>query len=226
MTVLGREIELEDLEVDPYPIYRLLRDREPVSWIDAVNLWFVTRWEDVRRIAGDSETFSTDTEPSTLNRTIGKSMMRTDGSYHRAVRSLIEPPFQVRAVRSQMYEIVTRHSSALIASLSSEGETDLVASFTQPFSVLVLRDVLGLHDVEVDRLATWFDSFATGGANFEGDAKKQAYADRGSADADSMLELMLERLENQDDGSILSAMLRGRVDDVHSRARRSLRTSS
>ena len=205
-------IQLEDLEADPYPIYRQLRNKEPVSWIEAVNLWFVTRWDDVRRIAGDSETFSADTEPSTLNRTIGKSMMRADGSYHRAVRSLVEPPFQVRAVRNHMSKIVMGHCSALLASLRAHGEGDLVSSFTQPLSVLVLRDVLGLHDVEIDRLATWFDSFATGGANFEGDAKKQAYADKGNADADSVLQLLIERLETTGDGSILSSMLNGRVD--------------
>ena len=113
MTVLGRDIQLEELEADPYPIYRRLRDEEPVSWVDAVGLWFVTRWDDVRRIANDTETFSADTKPSTLNRTIGRTMMRADGSYHRAIRSLVEPPFQVRAVRNQMSEIVSGHVAAL-----------------------------------------------------------------------------------------------------------------
>lgn len=212
MSVLGQDVKLEDLEADPYPIYRLLRDKEPVSWIDAVNLWFVTRWEDVRRIAGDSETFSADTEPSTLNRTIGKSMMRADGSYHRAVRSLVEPPFQVRAVRNQMGETISRHTAELVTSFVRDGEADLVASFTQPLSVLVLRDVLSMHDIEVERLGIWFDSFATGGANFEGDEEKQAYANRGSADADSVLALLLQRFEGSADDSILSSMLMGQVD--------------
>lgn len=212
MTALGPEIQIEQLEDDPYPIYKRLRQEQPVARIEQLGLWFVTRWDDVRRIAGDSETFSADTKPSTLNRTIGKSLMRTDGSYHREVRSLIEPPFSVRAVRTQMSEIVSRHANALVATFLRDGEADLVTSFTQPLSILVLRDVLGLHEVEVERLGVWFDSFAAGGANFEGDGIKQAYADRGSTDADSVLAPLLKRLEKGTDDSILSSMLKGRVD--------------
>ncbi len=46
---IGEGITLEDLERDPYPIYARLRDDEPVSWVPAVGLWLVTRFEDVRR---------------------------------------------------------------------------------------------------------------------------------------------------------------------------------
>ena len=41
-------IALEDLERDPYPIYRRLRDEAPVVFVPAVGLWLVTRWA-VRR---------------------------------------------------------------------------------------------------------------------------------------------------------------------------------
>jgi hypothetical protein len=30
---IGDQIRLEVLERDPYPIYALLRDQEPVSWV-------------------------------------------------------------------------------------------------------------------------------------------------------------------------------------------------
>ena len=45
---VGETITLEDLERDPYPIYARLRDEEPVSWVPAVQLWLVTRFDDVR----------------------------------------------------------------------------------------------------------------------------------------------------------------------------------
>ena len=46
----GERIGLEDLERDPYPIYARLREEEPVSWVPAVQLWLVTRYEDVRTV--------------------------------------------------------------------------------------------------------------------------------------------------------------------------------
>ena len=47
----GEQITLEKLERDPYPIYERLRDEEPVSWVPAVQLWLVTRYDDVRTVS-------------------------------------------------------------------------------------------------------------------------------------------------------------------------------
>jgi cytochrome P450 len=70
MTV-GEQVTLEELERDPYPIYERLRDEEPVSWVPAVQLWLVTRYEDVRTVDLTPEVFTAATDPSTLNRTMG-----------------------------------------------------------------------------------------------------------------------------------------------------------
>jgi cytochrome P450 len=74
MTV-GETITLEELERDPYPIYARLRDEEPVSWVPAVQLWLVTRHDDVRAVDLDPGSFTAATDPSTLNRTMGVSML-------------------------------------------------------------------------------------------------------------------------------------------------------
>ena len=50
----GETITLEELERDPYPIYARLRDEEPVSWVPAVQLWLVTRYDDVRTVCLDA----------------------------------------------------------------------------------------------------------------------------------------------------------------------------
>ena len=55
---IGESITLEDLEADPYPIYRRLRDDEPVSWVPAVDLWLVTRFEDVQHVDVTPEVFT------------------------------------------------------------------------------------------------------------------------------------------------------------------------
>ncbi|MBA3690317.1 MAG: cytochrome P450, partial [Actinobacteria bacterium] len=48
--MIGGTVTIEDLERDPYPIYARLRDEEPVSWVPAVGLWLVTRFDDVRGV--------------------------------------------------------------------------------------------------------------------------------------------------------------------------------
>ena len=80
---IGESITLEELERDPYPIYRRLRDEEPVSWVPAVDLWLVTRYDDVRHVDLTPEMFTAATDPSTLNRTMGMNMLGMEGPEQR-----------------------------------------------------------------------------------------------------------------------------------------------
>jgi cytochrome P450 len=43
---------------NPYPIYRELRETAPVYWSDALRMWLITRYEDVRAVYRDHERFS------------------------------------------------------------------------------------------------------------------------------------------------------------------------
>ena len=75
----GERITLEELERDPYPIYARLREEEPVAWVPAVQLWLVTRYDDVRTVDLSPEVFTAATDPSTLNRTMGVNMLGSEG---------------------------------------------------------------------------------------------------------------------------------------------------
>src|SRR5205823_9144135 len=74
----AESIALDDLERDPYPLYARLRDDEPVAWVPAVQLWLVTRWDDVRTVDLTPELFTAATDPSTLNRTMGTNMLGSE----------------------------------------------------------------------------------------------------------------------------------------------------
>ena len=98
---IGEQITLEELERDPYPIYSLLRDQEPVSWVPAVQLWLVTRYEDVRYVDLSPEIFTAATDPSTLNRTMGVNMLGSEGPRQVRTRRIVEPPFRPRDVEER-----------------------------------------------------------------------------------------------------------------------------
>ena len=87
----GATVTVEALESDPYPIYERLRDEEPVSWVESVGLWLVTRWDDVVHVDKTPDLFTGETEPSTLNRTFGKNLLGSEGDYHGRIRSIIYP---------------------------------------------------------------------------------------------------------------------------------------
>ena len=209
---IGSNITVEDLDRDPYPVYKRLREEEPVSWVESVGLWLVTRWDDVMHIDENPETFTAETEPSTLNRTFGKNLLGSEGAYHKRIRSIIEPAFRPGAVRPYIDSVIAPLANELIDSFADRGEVELVHTFCEPLSVHVLKQVLGLQELPEGTLRHWFEDLGTGAANFEGDPEKQKVADAASAEVNETVNELLDRLESEPDDSILSRMLHSEVD--------------
>ncbi len=204
---IGESITLDALESDPYPIYEPLRAEEPVSWVPAVGLWLVTRWEDVYFVDHHPELFTGATDPSTLNRTMGVNMLGSEGPAHDRVRSVVEAPFRPRAVEARAGDQFVRMADELLNGLASRGKCDLLREFCEPFSVLTLRFMLGLDDVPVEDLARWNAGIMVGLANFEGDDGKDRIGQGAAAEARAAIEPILDQLEGEPDGSVLSVML-------------------
>ena len=40
---IGNSIQLEALNRNPYPIFQQLLAQEPISWVEDLGMWFVTR---------------------------------------------------------------------------------------------------------------------------------------------------------------------------------------
>jgi cytochrome P450 len=208
----GSRVTLDELESDPYPVYKRLRDEEPVSYVDAVELWLVTRWDDVQYIDKTPALFTGETEPSTLNRTFGKNLLGSEGSYHQRIRSIIYPAFRVQAIGHYPDDVITPIANELIDAFAGRGEVEFVSEFAEPLSTKVVKRTLGLTDVEDDTLRRWFAELALGAANFEGDPEKQAVADKASREVNETIRPILDRLETEPDDTVLSNMLHSEVE--------------
>ena len=204
---LGEQITLEELERDPYPIYARLRDEEAVSWVPAVQLWLVTRYEHVRTVDLAPELFTAATDPSTLNRTMGVNMLGSEGADQQRIRRVVEPPFRPRDVEERTQGMIPALANELIDGFESRGECDLFREFADPMSVRSLRFMLGLDEVPWEDLLRWNEGLMPGLANFEADPVKQAPADEASAALGDVIERVLDRVQEEPDGSVLASML-------------------
>src|SRR5215217_4507598 len=115
-TAIGATIGVEELERDPYPAYARLRADEPVSWVESVGLWLVTRWDDVSQVIKMPDVFTAETEPSTLNQAIGHYPS----------------------------EVIAPIAHELIDGFVDRGEVELAGDFAEPLSVNVLKRATGL----------------------------------------------------------------------------------
>ncbi|MBD0316971.1 MAG: cytochrome P450 [Thermoleophilia bacterium] len=208
----GSAVTLEELEHDPYPVYKRLRDEEPVSYVEAVGLWLVTRWADVNYVDKTPDLFTGETEPSTLNRTFGKNLLGSEGPYHQRIRSIIYPAFRVQAIGHYPNDVIAPIANELVDAFVGRGEVEFVSEFAEPLSTKVVKRALGLAEIEDDTLRRWFVELATGAANFEGDPGKQAIADNASREVNETVQPILDRLEESPDDTLLSSMLHLEVE--------------
>jgi cytochrome P450 len=205
-------ITLGELERDPYPIYARLREEEPVAFVPAVQLWLVTRHDDVRHVDLTPEVFTGATDPSTLNRTMGVNMLGSEGPEQAWIRQVVEPPFRPRDVEERTQGMIPKLAHELIDGFADRGEVDLFTEFCDPMSVLTLRFMLGLDEVPWQDILAWNKGMMIGLANFEDDPAKQTPADEASGALGAAIERVLDRLETAPDGSVLSWMLRADED--------------
>jgi cytochrome P450 len=214
------EITVEQLDLDPYPIYARLRREAPVCRIPAVDTWMVTRWDDVEFLGAHPEIFSADIADSPVDRTFGSPTVLTcDGEVHTELRRAIDPKFRPRAVDEYVDGLVGPIVDELLERIAPRGEAELMAEFFEPVSVRSLGAVLGLSEIDPDTLRRWFAQLAQGATNYERDPGKQAVGDAAAAEIDERLAPLLHRLERASDGSAIAHMLHAGMPPGRTRAR-------
>ena len=170
MAEFAKGITVEMLEADPYPIYAKMRKEAPVCWVDAVNLWFVTLWNDVDYIAKHPELFTAEVASSPVDHTFGKpTVITSDGAVHKELRASIDPKYRPRNVDSYIESLVRPIATEYLEQFRKRGQAELMSEYFEPISTLSLARSLGLYDVDMPTLRRWFYGLAQGATNFEND---------------------------------------------------------
>jgi cytochrome P450 len=196
-------ITLAQLDADPYPAYRALRDAG-VVWVQALNRWMVTRWDDVAAVETARQDFSADETASNLTRVIGHQMLRTDGEAHRRLRSAAQDPLRPQSVADRR-PAFDRIANELIDSFAHRGSVELVREFAAPFSALCLAEVLGLRDVRAGDIERWSQAIMTGSSNYGDDPAAWAVARRATDEIDAAVATALGG-DGPVAGSIIAAL--------------------
>lgn len=190
---LGATITLAALEADPDPIMARLRAEEPVCWVPALEMWLVTRWDDVEFMETHSELFTAATEPSFLARALGRNMLTCDPPEHSRIQQIMQPPFQPGG-RSGAFvsEELARMADGLLDAVDPAG-FDLMTDYAQLLSAGSLATVLGLDHHGYERMWEWCEGLCADIANFENDPEltkvgEAAKASLGAAIADRIAE--------------------------------------
>ena len=159
---VGAGITLDELEHDPHSAIERLRTTEPVSWLPALNGWFVTSRNLVSSALRDDEVFTVDDPRFSTGQVVGPSMLSTDGAEHRRHRTPFVPPFRARVVSADMGEWVAELATKLVDQVRPSRRAELRTAVAAPLAVATIRKALGISHVGNDDVLRWYLAIVDG----------------------------------------------------------------
>jgi cytochrome P450 len=172
---LSRLLDPEVL-ADPYPLYRRLRDADPVHWDPYLHAWVVTRYGDVMQVLTH---FSADRTPtpeqlsamglsglSPIAEVMVKQMLFMDPPAHTRLRSLAAfafTPARVAVLRQHIHEICDELLDAVI----DKGFIEVIGDLAAPLPAIVTAEMLGVPTADHQQLKDWSATFAEMLGNFQ-----------------------------------------------------------
>jgi cytochrome P450 len=157
MDVTGADFDPQLLfdHPDPYPMFAMLRQSQPVMRSEFANrvAWVVTRYDDCLAILKDAETFS-----SRSNAEVGKIMGRTviemDGKEHTRHRALVQQVFVPKGLDG-LRPVLETMITEIIDQFAGDARADLVAQFTERFPVQVMAHMVGIPRADYPQFQKW-----------------------------------------------------------------------
>jgi cytochrome P450 len=147
--------------VDPYPVYRALRETSPVHRLPDGGI-FLTRFADMERVYKDTSAFSSDKKiefkpkfgESPLYQHHTTSLIFNDPPLHTRVRRLINGALTPRVIADLEGDLVTLVDSLLDA-MAAKGSADLIEDYAIAIPVEVIGNLLDVPHPERGPLRNW-----------------------------------------------------------------------
>lgn len=153
---------------DPYGLYRLLREREPVHCTPS-GLWVLTRYADIaavlrdprfgregfeRHFGADAGSDGNGVCPGLETGGHRQSMLFRDPPHHTRLRDAVSRAFTPRAVEG-LRPRIHAYVDTLLERIAPAGRMDVVADLAEPLARGVIGEVLGIPDAHRAALAEW-----------------------------------------------------------------------
>ncbi len=161
---------------NPYPLYRQLREEDPVHWDPYLHAWVVTRYAEVVTVlhhyrAGrtpDAERLTVlgMGELTPIAALMVRQMLFLDPPDHGRVRRLASVAFTPRRV-AHLRDHIRQIAQGLVDQLDDRDSFDVISALANPLPAIVTAEMLGVPTADHELLKSWSQDFAEMLGNFQ-----------------------------------------------------------
>jgi cytochrome P450 len=207
MDVTGADFSPEFMfdHPDPYPMFAMLRQNQPVMRAEFMNrvAFVLTKYDDCFAVLKDSETYS-----SRSNAEVGKIMGRTviemDAKEHTRHRALVQRVFVPKGLdglEPALHEMLDQ----ILHHLDGRERGDLVTEFTERFPVQVMAHMVGIPRGDYPQFQKW-------AIDIVGFARDYPRGHAASAAVREYLLPIIAERRRHPTGDVISTLVNGTVD--------------
>ncbi|HEY1758228.1 MAG TPA: cytochrome P450 [Bryobacteraceae bacterium] len=208
---------------NPYPLYRQMREHDPVHWDPYLHAWVVTRYADVITVLHgfSADRIRTPEQLSTLGcdglnpiaRVMAKQLLFMDAPSHTRLRGLAATAFSPRRVE-QLRVHIQEIAASLIDNIlkNDKGSLDVIADFAEPFPAIVTAEMLGVPTSDHVQLKDWSADFAEMLGNLQQNSERAPSLLRSLEDMTSYFRAAVREKEKRPTEGLIYSLMTAEVD--------------
>ncbi len=153
----GLDLWSDQAILDPYPLYRELRDTAPAVWLASCGMVALSRYADVRDALQHWHPFSSAhgvMMNDRINQALRGIMLCSDPPQHTVLRGVARRPLLPRQLKL-LEQLITEEADSLVAQLAARGSFDAAADLAQHLPITIVSKLVGLPEEGREQMLDW-----------------------------------------------------------------------
>lgn len=214
-----------EIQQCPFEAYRELRDEHPVYQDPVTRMVHVSRYEDVRHILANHNTFSGNIRHKTPSERQQKAherfkekgwvpapvLINRDEPEHKQMRAIFNEAFRPARVNA-LEPAVEQTTRDLFAKFLSRGHCDWVAEFAVPLPLTIIGLQMGAKMEDLPLIKSWTEAFFRRISMMLSEEDEMAMVDK-EVEAQHYFQPIFERLRKSPDDTLLSDLVNKEIPE-------------
>ncbi|MFZ3582873.1 cytochrome P450 [Loktanella sp. DJP18] len=202
------DVGMDQLTLDPYPIYRRMRAETPVVRVEGVKRTFLTKAAHTKLVKDNPELFSSN-DPNTPMQPAFRAhtLMRKDGDDHRRERMAMQLAYTPKVIKQNWAQIYRDITDTYLSRLKKGETVDLYKEICGPVSAAILTHILGLDGATDEQMMRWSQQLIDGAGNFAWRPEPFAVTDRANDEMNAHFDSLVDYHKANPNASAFSLMV-------------------